>query len=161
MWIYRLDNSNPSVQALNAGGTLTDTFTVSTVDGTSQVVSITIQGTDDAAVVSGDFAGTVLEAGGIANGTPGIPTATGDLDAADVDNPPDWAPVGTATPGDNGYGSYTLTAAGIWTYTFDDNNATVQALNVGDTLTDTFTVARSTAPSSSSPSPSTAPTMTR
>ena len=51
------------------------------------------------------------------------PTATGDLDAADVDNPPDWTPVDTPTPGDNGYGSYTLTAAGVWTYTLNNSNA--------------------------------------
>ena len=139
VWIYILDNSNPAVQALNVGGTLTDTFTATTVDGTPQVVTITILGTNDAAVISGDFTGTVLEAGGVANGTPGIPAATGDLDAADVDNPPDWVAVGTPAAGTNGFGTYTLTAAGVWTYTLDDNNAAVQALNVGDTLTDTFT----------------------
>ena len=123
VWTYTLDNSNAAVQALNVGDTLTDTFTATTVDGTPQVVTITIHGTNDAAVISGDFTGTVLEAGGVANGTPGIPTATGDLDAADVDNPPDWTPVGTPTPGDNGYGTYTLTAAGVWTYTLDNSNA--------------------------------------
>ena len=119
------------MQALNAGETLTDTFTATTIDGTSQVVTITINGTDDAAVISGDITGTVLEAGGVANGTPGTPTATGDLDAADVDNPPDWTPVSTPTASANGFGSYTLTAAGVWTYTLDNSNATVQALNVG------------------------------
>ena len=90
VWTYTLDNSNATVQALNVGQTLTDTFTATTVDGTAQLVTITIHGTDDAAVISGDFTGAVLEAGGVANGTPGTPTATGDLDAADVDNPPDW-----------------------------------------------------------------------
>ena len=139
VWTYTLDNSNPAVQALSTGDTLTDTFTATTVDGTPQVVTITIHGTDDAAVISGDFAGTVLEAGGVANGTPGIPTATGALNAADADSPPDWTPVVTLTPGDNGFGSYTLTAAGVWTYTLDDSNATVQALNPDETLTDTFT----------------------
>ena len=129
VWTYTLDNSNAAVQALNVGHTLTDTFTAATIDGTPQVVTITIHGTDDAAVISGDFAGTVLEAGGVNNGTPGIPTATGDLDVADNDNPPDWTPVGTPTTGDNGFGSYTLTAAGVWTYTLDNNNAAVQALN--------------------------------
>src|SRR4029079_17642384 len=123
---------NPAVQALSTGQTLTDTFTAFTVDGTTQLVTITIHGTDDAAVISGDFTGTVLEAGGVNNGAPGIPTATGDLDAGDVDNPPDWTPVGAPTPGANGYGSYTLTAAGAWAYTLDDSNPDVQALNAGD-----------------------------
>jgi VCBS repeat-containing protein len=138
-WIYILDNSNAAVQALGAGDTLTDSFTATTVDGTAQVVTITITGTNDAAVISGDTAGTVLEAGGVGNGTPGIPAATGDLDAADVDTPPGWNPVSTPTPGANGLGTYILTAAGVWTYTLDDSNAAVQALNTGGTLTDTFT----------------------
>ena len=44
----------PAVQALNGGATLTDTFTVTTVDGTAQVVTITIHGANDAAVITGD-----------------------------------------------------------------------------------------------------------
>ena len=59
------------------------------------------------AVISGDTSGAVVEAGGVANGTPGIPIATGNLDSTDVDNPNDaWTAVGTATPGDNGFGNY-------------------------------------------------------
>src|SRR6185436_93945 len=85
--------------------------------------------------------GAVVEAGGVANGTAGTPTATGDLTAVDVDNSSDaWTAVGTATPSANGYGTYTLTAAGVWTFTLDNSNPTVQALNVGDTLTARFTV---------------------
>ena len=33
-WTYTLNEANSVVQALNVGGTLTDTFTVTTVDGT-------------------------------------------------------------------------------------------------------------------------------
>ena len=76
------------MQALNAGQTLTDTFTATTIDGASQqFVTVTIHGANDTAVISGDTTGTVVEAGGVVNGTPGIPTATGDLDAAEVDDP--------------------------------------------------------------------------
>ena len=143
LWIYTLDNSNATVQGLNGGQTLTDTFTVTTVDGTQQLVTITITGTNDAAVISGDFIETVVEAGGVANGTPGTLTATGDLNSTDVDdnNPSDaWTAVGTATASTKGYGTYTLTAAGLWTYTLDNSNADVQARNVGEILSDTFTV---------------------
>ena len=208
---------------------------------------------DDAAVISGTASGNVTEAGGVANATPGTPTATGDLNAIDVDNAADawqrgsgryrhrqrlrqlcavsgrgvdlyarrqqsdgagaqrhrhadrqlhgvdrgrhragrdhhhrgaerrgrdhrrhhgerdrgrrrgqrharhldrdrrprcrrrrqhadsWTAVGTPTPSTNGYGTFTVDAAGLWTYTLDNSNAAVQALNVGDTLTDTFT----------------------
>ncbi|MFL6853238.1 MAG: VCBS domain-containing protein, partial [Sphingomicrobium sp.] len=48
-WVYTLDNSNPTVNALNTGSpALTDSFTVTTADGTSQVVNITINGHTDA-----------------------------------------------------------------------------------------------------------------
>ena len=40
--------ANCAVQALNDGDTLTDTFTVTTIDGTEQVVTITIHGANDA-----------------------------------------------------------------------------------------------------------------
>ena len=70
VWTYTLDNNNPAVQALNVGQTLTDTFTVTTVDGTAQLVTITINGANDAAVITGPVTGTVLEAGGVNNGSP-------------------------------------------------------------------------------------------
>ena len=48
LWTYTLDDNNAAVQALNAGDTLIDTFTAVTTDGTSQVVTITINGANDA-----------------------------------------------------------------------------------------------------------------
>ena len=81
------------MQALNVGQTLTDTFTATTVDGTAQLVTVTINGANDAAVITGPVTGTVTEAGGVNNGTPGTPTATGNLNSTDVDNPSDlWNP---------------------------------------------------------------------
>ena len=137
-WTYTLDDNNADVQARNVGEILSDTFTVTTVDGTSKVVIIIISGANDAAVISGDTTGAVVEAGGVDNGTPGTPAVTGDLNSIDVDNPNDaWEVVSFPTA--STYGRYTLTAAGVWTYTLDDNNADVQALNLGQTLTDTFT----------------------
>ena len=123
-----------------SGRPLTDTFTAFTVDGTAQVVTITINGANDAAVITGKTTGSVIEAGGVNNGTPGTPTATGDLNSTDVDNPNDaWTAVSSPGATTSGFGNYTLTAHGVWTYTLNNSNATVQALNVGQTLTDTFT----------------------
>lgn len=51
-WNYTLNNSNTTVQALNVGGILTDTFTVSTVDGAVEVVTIKIAGANDNAVIA-------------------------------------------------------------------------------------------------------------
>ena len=94
--------------------TLTDTFTATTVDGTAQLVTITINGANDAAVISGDITGTVTEAGGVNNGTPGTPTATGDLNSTDVDNPADaWPAVAAGAASTNGYGTYALSDRGV------------------------------------------------
>src|SRR4029079_18889581 len=138
LWTYTLDNSNADVQARNVGQILIDTFTVFAVDGTSQVVTIIINGANDAAVVSGATTGSVVDAGGVPNGTPGTPAATGNLNSTDVDDPNDlWTAVNSPTV--SGFGTYTLTEAGLWTYTLDNTNAAVQSLNAGQTLTDTFT----------------------
>ena len=73
-------------RALNVGDKVTDTFTVTSVDGTPQVVKIVIDGWNDAAVISGDTTGCVVEA---ACKDPGVPIASGTLTSTDVDNPSD------------------------------------------------------------------------
>src|SRR4029078_9648955 len=94
-WSYTVDDGNAAVDALNVGDTLTDTFTVSTEDGTTQQVTVTIHGANDAAVITGAVSGSATED----SGTP----ATGDLNSTDVDNTDDaWQAVTTATAGDNG-----------------------------------------------------------
>src|SRR4029078_12735016 len=106
VWTYSLDDSNAAVQALNAGETLTDRFTATTIDGTTQGVTITIDGANDNATITGDTTGSVIEAGGVANATSGTPLATGDLNSADVDNPDDvWIPASVRSIA--GFGSYT------------------------------------------------------
>jgi VCBS repeat-containing protein len=137
-WTYRVDNTNTSVQALNVGHTLTDSFTVATVDGTTQLVTITISGTNDAAVISGTTTGQVTEAG---TGDPGMPVASGTLSDTDVDNPDNsFIAVTSPTASNKGYGTFVMTAAGLWTYTLDNTNSAVQNLDLGQTLTDTFAV---------------------
>ena len=51
-WTYTASNTNPAIQALGAGDTLTETFTVTSADGTTSSVVVTINGTNDAAVIS-------------------------------------------------------------------------------------------------------------
>ena len=46
-WTYVLNRDNTEVQALRSCDALTDTFTVTTIDGTPQVVTVLIQGADD------------------------------------------------------------------------------------------------------------------
>ena len=137
VWTYTVNDVNGTVQALNVGDKLTDSFTVTTIDGTPQVVTVTINGANDAAVISGTTTGSVTEDGGTRCDPP---TATGTLTATDVDNAPGFTAVNCPTASDAHYGTFTMTADGVWIYTLDDGNCAVQALNVGDTLTDTFKV---------------------
>jgi T1SS-143 domain-containing protein len=138
-WTYELDNTNSAVNALNNGQTLTDRFTVSTIDGTPRVVTVTINGANDAAVITGATTGSVTEA--VTGGSAGTPTATGNLNSTDVDNPNDrWTVVSTKTTSTDGYGKYTIASDGRWTYELDNTNSAVNALNNGQTLTDRFTV---------------------
>jgi VCBS repeat-containing protein len=130
-WTYTLDQS--AVQDLDAGDTVTDTHTYTATDGTTQQITITIPGTDDAAVVSGTTTGVVTEG----NVGDAAVTATGTISIsdADADDSPSFADVG-ATAGDNAYGSFVL-SSGTWTYTLDQS--AVQDLDAGDTVTDTHT----------------------
>jgi VCBS repeat-containing protein len=137
-WTYTLDDGNSAVEALNVGQTLTDDFVVKTIDGTAQTVTITIEGTNDPAVISGDTHGRVVEP---SRSCDPPPTACGTLTDKDVDNPDNtFTAVTHPETSDHGYGSFTMTVDGHWTYTLDDNNCAVKALNACDTLTDTFTV---------------------
>ncbi|PSO16772.1 VCBS domain-containing protein, partial [Bradyrhizobium sp. MOS002] len=138
VWTYQLNNNNATVQALNIGQSLTDRFTVATVDGTARIITVTINGANDAAVISGTTTGTVVEAG---SGTPGTPNASGRLTDADIDNLANsFTAVSTATASTCGYGTFTMSAEGLWTYTLNNSNPTIQALKAGETLIDTFSV---------------------
>ena len=53
-------------------------ITVTTADGTSHQVDVTINGANDAAVITGVDTGSVTEASGVLNGTAGVATATGE-----------------------------------------------------------------------------------
>ncbi len=127
-WTYDLDEADSSVQGLNAGDTLGDTFSVQSADGTTQDVVITINGANDAASFGGDLSGTIGEDGDTLGGT-----AT----ATDVDNTDNVFAAETVA---GTYGSLTIDADGAWTYTLDGTNPSVQALDAGDTLADTVAI---------------------
>jgi len=133
-WTYTLDSD--VVNMLGASQSGDDTITVTAEDGTTEDVTITVTGTNDAAVISGSIAGAVTE-------DDATTTATGTLTHTDVDGDNAdnlFTAVSTATDSANGYGTFTVTAAGAWTYTLDNSNATVSALAAAATTTDSFAV---------------------
>ena len=71
-WTYTLDDNNAAVQALNTGDArCTDTVTVHDRGRHDAGDDVTINGANDAAVITGTATDSVTEAGGVANGTPG------------------------------------------------------------------------------------------
>ena len=128
-WTYTLDQS--AVQDLDAGDIVNDTFTFTASDGSTQQVTVTITGTDDASVISGTFTGAVTE-GDIGD----TATATGSLSISDVDADDSPTFPDATSAGDNGFGNFTL-VGGVWTYTLDQS--AVQDLDAGDVVNDTIT----------------------
>ena len=141
-WGYTLNDADSDTQALTAGQTTTDSLLVTSFDGTaSQVITVNITGANDNATitVNGTPDTAVSEAGGLANGSPGDPSASGDLDVSDVDS-------GEAlfqTPGSlaGTYGDFTFNATtGGWSYTLNDTDSDTQALTAGQSTTDSLLV---------------------
>src|SRR5436190_13196854 len=117
LWTYTLNNNASAFQALNNGGTLSDTFTVHTADGTAQLVTITIERTNDAAVVHATAPRTVVEAGGVGNADAGTPTASGTLSDSEIGRAScREREVLAVVARDLGEGSYEMIADGVWNY---------------------------------------------
>ncbi|MBI3506723.1 MAG: M10 family metallopeptidase C-terminal domain-containing protein, partial [Proteobacteria bacterium] len=137
-WTYTADNSQSAIQSLGAGETLTETFTVTSSDGSaSEDVTITIHGTNDVPVIGGSHSGDVTE--DVSNPL----HSAGTLTIADADAGQSTFAAQAATAGSNGYGTFTLDAAGHWTYDAANGQAAIQALGAGATLTDSFTAVSS------------------
>ena len=142
-YTYTLDNSLAATQALEQGQEVVEVFAYMTEDPNgaedSSTLTITVTGTNDQPVITSmasDAMGTVTEVGTV---VPGVSSANGFLTASDVDADAteNWSINGST----NGtYGTIGIDATtGEWTYTLDNSRAATQALNDGDTATETFT----------------------
>ncbi|MFM9843877.1 MAG: Ig-like domain-containing protein, partial [Dongiaceae bacterium] len=131
---YALDSSNPAIQALGVGESLTETFSYSISDGnggtSSATITITITGTNDGPVANADVATIAEEA---------IAPVTGNVLTNDTDIDGDALAVTTTGLQAGSYGSLTLNGDGSYSYSLDNANPAVQALGAGETLTETFT----------------------
>ncbi|PZW92567.1 putative secreted protein (type I secretion substrate), partial [Pseudomonas sp. 478] len=124
-WSYVADSAH---NEFAAGTTYTDTFTVSSADGTLTSVTVHINGTNDAAVLSADIA-NLTETNAVVD----IST-NGNLTISDVDSAATFiAQSNTA----GSYGQFSLGTDGAWSYVADSAHNEFAA---GTTYTDTFTV---------------------
>ncbi|MBF0628007.1 MAG: tandem-95 repeat protein [Magnetococcales bacterium] len=153
-YLYVINESDATVQALRSDQTLTDSFRYTVSDGllTGQaVVTITIQGGNRPPVAVDDTA-TATEAGGTDNSLPGT-TATGNLLANDTDVPSSLLTVsairqgaeeGRGAVGSVGsaligqYGILTVSADGAFSYAANERVTAVNALKPGQSLTEAF-----------------------
>ena len=132
-YAYALDNTSPTVQGLGVGETLTDTFTYTVTDNhgatASNTLTVTIHGTNDAPTVAAAAASVTEDTQITTSGT--LPTPS-DTDVHDT------VSFLTQSGAPGTYGTFTLSADGSYTYALNNNLPAVQALGVGETLTDTF-----------------------
>jgi VCBS repeat-containing protein len=123
--------ANSAFDSLNDGESVTETFAVTSVDGTASSVTVTINGTNDAPIIT-----SVAQVGGTVED--GMQIASGQVTSSDVDAASTAA---YSTDGQAQHGTFAVDAGtGAWTYTLTNGDAAVQALNADETLTETFTV---------------------
>jgi VCBS repeat-containing protein len=164
---YDIDDDHPAVQALRlSGNTLTETFTyeMRDLDGTlkpTATLTVTIRGANDTPL-GVDDEGTVYEAGGVKNGTPGAPSILpnvlgNDIDVDSVANGEtrnvtgiryrkESSTVGVFTGVDatnpgivaGNYGTLTMNYDGSYSYVVDQDATAVQRMVPGDTLIEYF-----------------------
>ncbi len=148
---YAVDALDPAVIALSASATLSEvfTYTIEDRDGdrSSATITITIAGTNDLPIAKADTnwildgaSGSDPAVSGNVLATlphPGAPVGTFS-DIADVD--PDADPLTVANPDIyfGTYGTLVLAADGTYTYYLNEDHAAVNALGVGQSLSETF-----------------------
>ncbi|CAH7419347.1 Biofilm-associated surface protein [Vibrio chagasii] len=136
--------ANSPFDELADGEQIQDTTTVQTSDGQEQVITVTIIGTDDAAVATDD-SGSVTEDINVDEVTNQLVTS-GQVVVTDIDSDiPTFLPNGDfnleGSTNDSQIGVLTIDPDGAWTYVV--NNDDVQYLDDGESVTEVYTVTAS------------------
>lgn len=131
---YSWDPAAANLDFLAQGQSLTVTYQLRVSDGTvstnSQPLAFTITGTNDAALIGGVSTGSVTE--------DGVTSVSGALTVIDRDAGESSFQAQSGLAGT--YGSLNINATGNWTYFLNNSLPAVQALNNGQTLSDTLVV---------------------
>ncbi|CAH0993408.1 hypothetical protein SIN8267_03557 [Sinobacterium norvegicum] len=120
VWSYQVDPSDPTANSLAKGETLQDTFTVLVTDGsgdvTSQLITVTIVGENNAPAISGVLTEDVGE---------DTTSISGQLDSGDTDlseiNDDSWQIIDT--PANAEWGSISIDDTGKWTFVVNTSKA--------------------------------------
>ncbi len=118
-WSFSVDDS--AIDFLAAGQKLTQSYDVTISDGhggtATQTVSVTITGTNDAAMITGAATGNVVE------DTAATLITAGKLNIADVDTGESSFVAQASAAGT--YGTFVLNADGNWTYSANNSQAAI------------------------------------
>ncbi|MGS0729758.1 VCBS domain-containing protein, partial [Shewanella sp. 0m-11] len=121
VWQYQLDNSSAHTLGLHAGQVASETFRVTATDSSglpvSQIVSISIHGTDEVAKISGVSSASLTEDTDV---NVGFLHTDGQLSLLDPDSGQNQF-ISESLQGQ--FGSLTLNNLGHWTYTADNSQA--------------------------------------
>ena len=142
-WEYAADNNQSVIQNLTSSDILIDSLTISSIDGTTHTVTITIEGIDETttvntnqpAIISGTDNGSITE--DIDPDSNKLLEVSGKLSITDSDSG-EATFIAEALKGN--YGSLTIDTDGNWNYTSNNDQDTIQNLTSSDTLIDKLTV---------------------
>ncbi len=127
--------SDATFDYLGQGDAVTIDYVLNINDGhggvTAQTVSVTVQGTNDPAMIGGTSSGNIISLSAA--------PVSGQLTVVDIDHGESGFRAAAATAG--AFGSLSIDGTGLWSYTLDNGNANVADLAEGAVLTDTVTVA--------------------
>lgn len=131
-WHYTLNNHSDAVQGLRSGEKLFDLFSVKTLDGSKQLIQITIQGADDQPLLGGNNLGILdleTQLG-----------SSGSLTINDPDFGESFFQEETDIQSSLGYGSGSINAQGEWQFSLDIDFTLANPINEGQTRVDSFEV---------------------
>jgi VCBS repeat-containing protein len=129
IWSYALNNGATNVQSLKGGQSVSDSLTVTSVDGTAtQAITVTITGANDTPTLSADVR-NLTETNLAAD-----ISSTGTLTVSDTDTGESSYQAASLT---GTYGNLVLGTNGAWTYTA---NSAHNELAAGQIVSDVFTV---------------------
>ncbi len=137
-WGYAANNNQSAIQNLNNAASLTDQFTVRSIDNTAKTITITIKGIDEVnspAVITGTSSGSVTE--DVDPDNDNLLEVSGKLNITDSDAGEAAFIAKTVT---SSYGKLTINTSGNWNYSTNNSQSVIQGLATGSKLVDKLTI---------------------
>lgn len=131
-WRYTLNHDSDAVLGLKSGEKLFDLFSVKTLDGSKQLIQISIEGIDDKPVLGGNNLGVLdleTQLG-----------SSGSLTISDPDFGESTFQEASGIVSNLGYGYGSINAQGEWQYNLDTDFTQANPIAEGDSRVDSFEV---------------------